>query len=175
MKVTLDYLPTEKHPYELKIRIIDFDNRKITIYSDMQDGNDTKWCKHRRQSDGRCEIHFDGKPFAADFELIRFLMGTGDARNSLTTKLFGRGWSYGRVDGGVGALCEILPPTKEIINDVSIKLSRLKEWAEYFGVSHCIDDILDWIGDEYSLLNRNIPLYLNQEWKKVPKHVRTFF
>lgn len=144
-RVTLDYLPKrkEKHPYQLTKRMIRISDKEYPIWSDLQDDHDSKWCRHRQPEDGRCAIHLDGKPFAADFELIRFLKNDEPYKpNQLTQKLFGRGWSYERVDGEFGALCAMLPITKERIEDTVRRLRRLKVWAEYFEIDHCLDEII---------------------------------
>lgn len=145
-KFTLDYLPFEHHPYKLAPRMVEFDGRSILIYSDMQEDNPSLWCKHLRFEDGRCEIHYQGKPFAADFELIKFLVTKKeDGQNQLTQKIFGRGWSYKRVDGGKGQLCYMTEPTPESSRDATRRMKRLRQWANYFGVNHCLDELIEWM------------------------------
>lgn len=143
---TLDYLPFEHHPYKLQPRTIQFDGKNVLIYSDLQEDNPSHWCKHLQWEDGRCAIHYQGKPFTADFELIKFLVSKKpDGRNQLTQKVFGRGWSYKRVDGGQGQLCYMTEPTAESTRDAVRRMKRLKVWAEYFGVHHCLDELIAWM------------------------------
>ena len=171
-KFTLDYLPFEKHPYKLKARTIEFDGKEVLIYSDLQEENPTNWCKHLRFEDGRCDIHFQGKPFAADFELIKFLVSKKpDGRNQLTQKVFGRGWSYKRVDGGKGQLCYMTEPTKESAADATRRMKRLRQWADYFGVNHCLDEVIDWMKDG----PHDRPLVLNTQKDDSELETNIFF
>jgi hypothetical protein len=142
---SLEYLPFEDHPYELTPRIIEFDGRNILVYSDLQEDNKTNHCKHLILEDGRCNIHSQ-KPFAADFELIKFqVTKKDDGRNQLTQKVFSRGWSYNRVDGGKGQLCYMSEPTKESVQDAARRMKRLRQWANYFSLSHCLDPVIEWM------------------------------
>lgn len=126
-------------------RTVTLSGKTFVILSDLQEDFDDKHCRHRRPVDGRCEIHFDGKPMAAEFELIRFLVFEPPRANTLTTKLFGRGWSYERVDGGRGALCEITDRSDETVASVKHNLGRLKQWADHFELEHVLDEVLEWI------------------------------
>lgn len=130
-KFTLDYLPDDPRPTALERRMVEFNGRPIAIYTDTQTDNDGPRCKHLTR-EGRCGIH--GKhPFSCDFELIRTLaFEDADRPNVLTQKLFGRGWSYQRADGGKGALCEMLDVTPKSIMEVVRKLERLKKWTDHF-------------------------------------------
>lgn len=133
-KFTLDYLPFEDKPEGVKRRTIDFNGRQIEIWTDPQLANETSRCRHLQPKDGRCGI-YPFRPFTCDFELIRTLHSEDPKiPNSLTQKLFGRGWSYPRVDGGKGALCEMTPVTEKSIAEVIRKLNRLKRWADHFGL-----------------------------------------
>lgn len=141
-RFSLDYLTSEYCPMpQVKLREVDFNGSKIPIISDMQLDHQDHHCKNLTKSNGRCGIH-GNQPFSCDFELCRFL--TFNDRNVLTSKLFGRGWAFLRTDNERGALCEMLPVTKETIDEVIRKLIRLKQWAEYFGVDHCLDAIIQW-------------------------------
>lgn len=152
MTITLDWLPFEQRPDypAIKPRTVEFNGRKIELLSDLQDDNMDHYCRHVIKDPGptygRCAIHFDGKPFTADFELIRFLVFSAPNQpNRLTQKLYGRGWSYTRVDGGKGALCEMTPITEETRLDTIRRMKRLEQWANYFGLNHCLDEILPWL------------------------------
>jgi hypothetical protein len=142
-KFTLDFLPAEPKPDGLTKRMVEFDGRLVEIWSDPQEGNDTNQCKNVMRDSGRCGI-YAVRPFSCDFELIRSLQSLEDNRaNVLTQKLFGRGWSYLRVDGGKGALCEMLPISKHSTAEVVRKLGRLKQWSDHFGLMNTwVPDIL---------------------------------
>lgn len=141
---TLDYLPGEDHPYDLTPRTIPFDGRDVVVWSDEQRDNTGPRCHNLRPDDGRCGIH-GRQPFTCDFELIRVLRGPSTW--TLTTRLFARGWNMKRTDGGVGALCELIPATAEWRDDVVRRLLRLNRWADHFGLPTALPLILDWIGD----------------------------
>jgi Fe-S-cluster containining protein len=144
---TLDYLPepTETHPYPLETRMIHFDGRRITIYSDLND-HGGYYCHNLNQENGRCTIH--GKhAFSCDFELTRFLVFDEKTPNRLTSKLYGRGHAMTRVDGTKGSMCDMLPPTQETADDVLRKLKRLRNWCEHFGLKHKLDRIIKHVSD----------------------------
>ncbi len=146
-KFTLDYLPSEGHPVEAVKRVIDFNGKRVRIYTDKQEDNEGTRCRHLQPGNGRCGI-YQIRPFTCDFELIRTLQGLSneDSPNTLTQKLFGRGWSYKRVDGGKGALCEMQPVTEKSIAAVVRKLERLKQWTDHFQLEKTwIPEIIDWI------------------------------
>lgn len=160
-KFTLDYIPSEQLPDAMArtSREIDFNGRPVLIESDFQNENTADFCKHLRRDDGRCGIH-GVHPFSCDFELIRFLTSESQGRNQLTQKLFGRGWSYARVDGGKGALCSMTDITKESVADVARKIRRLKEWADHFGLDTVLPALISWVETG----PHPDPLFLNQEF-----------
>jgi hypothetical protein len=142
-RFSLDYLPTDELPITrlFSERFVKINNQDFRIFSDMQETNSGHHCKHLILSNGRCGVH--GKqPFSCDFELIRCIHYDNIA--VLTQKLFGRGWAFLRTDGQRGAKCEMTEVTKETIADVIRKLNRLKQWAEYFHIDHCLDVVIDW-------------------------------
>jgi hypothetical protein len=160
-RFSLDYLPSEKRPpYINATRMIPFNGKLVEVYSDMQlDREGEHFCRNLNMDDGRCGIH--GKhPFSCDFELIRFFVADDSTR--LSQQLFGRGWQFLRVDGERGAKCEMTPVDKSTTDDVIRKLTRLKEWCSYFGISNWTPEILRWIdrGDAA------FPLHLSLENKK---------
>lgn len=147
-RFTLDYLPDEKRPKEgMKQRIIQVNKMDFVIWTDGQEENEGKRCKYL-QSDGRCGTYLV-RPFTCDFELIRTLQNEEvvGRPNVLTQKLFGRGWSYERTDGGKGAKCEMLPITTKSTKEVVRKLLRLMEWSDYFEIDTWLPDIIDIIRD----------------------------
>ena len=154
MTITLDWLPIEPRPDDPRIlpRTVTFNKKDYLLYSDMQEDNKDHYCRHVIKEEGplygRCAIHGDGttKEFTGDFELIRFLVfQSPTSANRLTQKLYGRGWSYTRVDGQKGALCEMTPITEESRLDTIRRMRRLETWANYFGVNHCLDEIIPWL------------------------------
>jgi len=153
-KATLDYLPEElaKVPFGSirpwpELRQVEFNGSKYNIYSDSQNDNDSKYCKHRRTTDGRCGIHLD-HPFTCDFECIKFFITKNKESgrpNRLLQQPFPRKWSYTRVDGDKGGLCESLPITEESVADATRRLKLLRDWAGYFDVNHCLDEVIDYV------------------------------
>jgi hypothetical protein len=81
-------------------------------------------------------------PFSCDFELIRFISFRHNV--NLTQKLFGRGWAMKRIDGGKGALCEMVEPDGHSVAEVVRKLEKLKQWANHFGIQTRLDIIIEW-------------------------------
>lgn len=140
-KFTLDYLPDEPHPYELKPRLVEFDSKQYTVYSDQQKTNAGHHCTNLRQSDGRCNIH-GRHPFSCDFELVRIKIYKGDAPNRATQALYGRGWNMLRVDGQRGSKCTLTPPTEDTQLETLRKLRRLAHWMQYFELDTCRIDVL---------------------------------
>ena|ERR1700677_4532393 len=142
-RFSLDYIsreyfvPTENH----KLREVEFNGHGIIVLSDMQLDHENHHCRNLIKENGRCGIH-GHQPFSCDFELIRFIHQSD--RVILTQKLFGRGWAMLRTDNERGARCEMTEVTKETISEVVRKLNRLKVWAEYFGVKHCLDAVITW-------------------------------
>src|SRR5262249_44445323 len=109
---------------------------------DTQADRESHYYRNLNTLTGRCGIH-ERRPFSCDFELIRFIHMQDKV--VLTQKLFGRGWAMLRVDGRRGAKCEMLAPNKQGVSEVARKLSRLQNWAGYFGVVTCLDRILEWV------------------------------
>lgn len=144
-KFTLDYLPSEPLPQGVKKRLVELNGKDHEIWTDAQESNEGNRCTHLEPGTGRCGIYLR-RPFSCDFELIRTLHSEDDDRaDVLTQKLFGRGWSYPRVDGGKGALCEMTPVTPKSKDEVVRKLLRLKEWSDHFGIATWVPDILTCI------------------------------
>lgn len=158
-RFTLDYLPNEPHPYELKKRMVEFNNQLIPIYSDMQKDDNDHFCGNLNKENGRCGIH--GKqPFSCDFELIRFLNSTDDTRpDYVTQKLFGRKWAMLNVRGTRGTSCEMTAPDTDTIQEVRRKMGRLEQWCFHFGLLDTkIPDILEWVDNvaEYAIRGKKI-------------------
>jgi len=104
---------------------------------------------------------------------LRFLMYDDPKRNNLLlARLFGRGWEMLQVvptnENGEpdpngerkrGALCKVDPElTAEAIPNIVKQLTRLKLWADYFGLTDTkLPAILDWVKSG----PHNEPLILN--------------
>jgi hypothetical protein len=143
-RFTLDYLPSEAMPYEMEERKIQINGCIVPIVSDTQKSHRDHYCRNLDKETGRCMIH-GRHPFSCDFELIRFI--TREDRANMTQKLFGRGWAMRRVDGGRGALCEMLPANSSTVAEVVRKLKRLKQWAVHLGIQTRLDEIIAWVKD----------------------------
>jgi Fe-S-cluster containining protein len=140
-RFSLDYLPSEDRPEGAVARKIDFDGRKVKVYSIMQEEGD-HFCGKLNRENGRCGI-YQQRPFSCDFELIRTL--ESETQAVLTQKLYGRGWNMLRVDGEKGNLCEMTPVTEHSKSEVIRKLRRLSEWAGHFGIETWAETIVDLI------------------------------
>jgi Fe-S-cluster containining protein len=117
------------------------------VWSDLQKENKDHFCHYLTQEDGRCSIH-GRHPFSCDFELLRFsIMSDPDRANQFNHRPFGRGWAMLTVDGTRGAKCiwenETIDYTQ--INEIVRKLKRLKQWMEYWELSHKVDRVIDWV------------------------------
>jgi len=134
-RFSLDYIAKDGIPkgHPLKLRKVDFDGRKINVWSDMQLDHDSTKCRNLNWDDGRCGIH-GFQPFSCDFELLRSLTFAEGNKSVMTQKLFGRGWAMMRVDGERGALCEMTPADPETVADVDRRLKRLTTWMTHFGL-----------------------------------------
>jgi hypothetical protein len=49
-----------------------------------------------------------------------------------------------RIDGGKGALCEMVEPDGHSVAEVVRKLEKLKQWANHFGIQTRLDIIIEW-------------------------------
>lgn len=142
-RFSLDYLPSENRPASITTeRSIEFNGKGITVYSDRQSDHKDHFCRNLNKSNGRCQVYQE-RPFSCDFELIRFFISEEKIR--LSQQLFGRGWSFLRVDNERGALCTMTPPTDATIRETIRKLNRLERWASHFGITTKVPEIIDWI------------------------------
>jgi len=139
---TLDYLPDEKKPETAVERIIQFQGKKIPIYTDFQKLNDGYHC-HFVSDLGLCNIH-KMNPFSCDFETIRFMKFQVGHWN-ITNKLFGRAWNMKRIDGDRGAVCKLSNITYKAKPEILRKFQRLKSWTDHFQLDTHIDRIIKWI------------------------------
>jgi Putative zinc- or iron-chelating domain len=139
---SLDYLPGEIASKESSTRRISISARTVDVLSDRQHDVPDRWCRNLERQTGRCSI-YGHRPMACDFELIRFLIYKD--RVILIQKLYGRAWAMQRLDGVVGARCEMLPKDPEKVSAVIRKLRRLEDWANHFGIATRIESIIRWI------------------------------
>ncbi len=159
-RFSLDYLPSEPRPNgssRLQPRVIEFNKKEYKIWSDPQTDHADHHCVNlNKEGDGpqtfdpdldpgRCQIH--GKhPFTCDFELIRFSQTTKKSSpNYINQRLYGRGWQMLRIDGERGAMCEMITGDDSWKKDTLRRLGRLKDWAEYFEVDHCLNEVIGWV------------------------------
>jgi len=148
-KFSLDYVPADRPKHHATTpRTVIFNGKAHLIFSDLQQDNNNHHCRNLNMSDGRCGIHKE-RPMSCDFELLRFMTTQdSDAPNKLNQQLFTRGWNLLRIDGDRGALCEMLPPDEDTIDDTIRRLRRLQDWSNHFNLDTKIDDIIEWINDE---------------------------
>jgi hypothetical protein len=134
-RFSLDYIAKDGIPkgHSLKLRKVDFDGRKINVWSDMQKDHESPKCRNLNHDNGRCGIH-GFQPFSCDFELLRSLTFDEGNKSVITQKLFGRGWAMMRVDGERGALCEMTTADPDTVADVDRRLARLTTWMTHFGL-----------------------------------------
>ncbi|MGA2225597.1 MAG: YkgJ family cysteine cluster protein [Syntrophobacteraceae bacterium] len=129
---TLDYLPGEETPMNVYARHFEFNDRLVTVLSDLQLDNKTSHCRNVSREDARCQVH-PVRPLSCDFELIR--PRACKERNELRVGMFGRAWNLtNAVDGSKGTKCKITAPTEESIADTVRKLNRLRKWTNHFGL-----------------------------------------
>jgi len=153
---TLDWLPDEERPYEVPARSIEFNHNRITLRSDVFRCADGARCPNLNP-EGRCKVH-GLHPFSCDFELIKVALGENLPRNWMGSKLYSRRWRMKRMDGTRGAMCEMLPRTKETTKEAIRKLRRLQEWTDHFGLYDTyLPDIIAW-GESGRYVNSELHL-----------------
>jgi hypothetical protein len=139
---SLEYLPQESRPYEMSAYDVNFSGWAVPMFHDVQDDHDDHFCRNLDKKTGRCGIH--GKhPFSCDFELLRFTHFEDKA--ILSTRLYGRGWAFTRIDGTKRAMCEIIPGDRKIYDDIYRRLTRLKEWTDHFQLKTHLPSVLKWV------------------------------
>lgn len=153
-RFSLDYLPAEVERATnqnaknlLEKRMILLNGQEFEMYTDTQENNSDHSCRHLNKETGRCGIHLS-HPFSCDFELLRFHhFEETQTPNQLSHRPFGRGWNMKRIDGEKGVLCEwyTKPCDQGQINDMARKLTRLKEWADYFKLTTTLPAIIGWV------------------------------
>lgn len=98
------------------------------------------------------------RPFSCKFELNKFSFNVKFDRCLISKRLFGRGWQYKRVDGGIGAKCEMLELTEDILEIVYNRdvnyIRRLVFLLDKYKVNHRGHQLLDLLEDQYLTLKR---------------------
>lgn len=112
------------------------------VFVDPQIDHSDHFCRHLNKTNGLCGI-YRTRPFTCDFELIRFIHRDNEVH--IATRLFGRGWSYTRVTGQTGAMCDVLPASERTRDDAVRKLRRLKEWTDYWRLVTYLPEIIRWV------------------------------
>lgn len=141
-RFSLDYLPGDPRTGVEVERLVEFNGRRVLLYSDVQEDHSNHHCRNLLDN-GRCNIH-GRHPFSCDFELIRFLHYGTSAR--LTAQLYGRAWNMLKVTRKRGTLCEMLPPDEHSVSEVLRKLARLEQWCTHFGLTTTrIPSIIEWV------------------------------
>jgi len=159
-RFSLDYLPIEPRPPgndRFSTRLVEFNGKEFEIYSDTQQDHDDHHCINvNKKGDGpqvvdpkvglgRCQIH-GHHPFTCDFELLRFSHTAKPERpNYINQRLYGRGWAMLRVDGERGAKCEMITGDPTWRADTQRRIGRLMHWADFFGLDHCLLEIIGWV------------------------------
>jgi hypothetical protein len=141
-KFSLVYLPSDPKPDGLREVLEEVNGVKMPVFVDTQENNHGHFCRHLQLDSGLCGIH-GVHPFTCDFETIRFTHQ--EHRVDIANRLFGRGWSYTRVSGQVGAQCDLLPPSGEHRDSAVRKLTRLMQWADYFLLPNHLPEIIEWV------------------------------
>ena len=143
-RFSLDFLLSEERPPGCKVREVTVNGVERPVMSMLQKEGGHH-CRFLNLDSGRCGVH-GRHPFTCDFELIRFAKFADPAStNKVTSRLYGRGWQLLRVDGERGAMCEMVPPTKESRKDAIRKLKRLQRWAFEFGIDSKVPEIIKWL------------------------------
>lgn len=168
LKFSLDYFEGERWEEFKRLypeQVSRFKKRKVdgvTVWTDWQKDNDTRWCRNLNLKDGRCGIH-KSNPFSCEFELIKLMDKTG--KTTLIKKLFGRGWNLLRIDGERGAKCEMLPFNKEKIDRDIVLLEELSGYADKFQIKTKLKRIVEFLRRNIGQLKKG----------KVPKTDMKFF
>jgi hypothetical protein len=152
---SLDYLPTEAPPEKASPREVRLHGHRVVLNSDRQRDVRDRWCRHLDRGTGRCSI-YRSRPFACDFELIRFLIFQD--RVVVTQKQYGRAWAMTRLDTKTGALCRMLAADPVTKSEVIRKFQRLGQWATHFRIRTCLSDILQWLANGDHSRSLRIPI-----------------
>ncbi len=149
-KFSLDYFEGhrwEKFKKEYPHKVKNFTAREVnglTVYSDKQEDNDDRYCKHLNQEDGRCGIH-ESNPLTCEFELMRFVTREKEGVSYLMNKLFGRGWNMTKINGEKGAMCEMLDFNYDkLLRDISM-LKELNDIAIGWKIKTKLPQVIEYL------------------------------
>lgn len=145
---TLNYLPTEPCADTLAETVRLNDKDFIIFTEDMRPTasmlpilDKLYPCKHLTM-DARCGI-YGQRSLACDLPLLQ--VTHRKAYNQMTIRKFGRHHLYTQFDMKTkGAMCELLEITPESTEDTRRRLTRLKQWTDYFGLDTHMEAILEW-------------------------------
>ncbi len=148
LKLSLDYIKEEKErlgPPGVKWRTVEFNKKPIRVWTDFQRYNTGDRCRYLSLETGLCDNYLT-RAFSCDFELIRFYMGKTNKFNLLGQGPYGRKWQLTRFDGGEVNQCKFKTPHKDYVAETIQKLGRLKQWADYFGLTETwVPEIIDFL------------------------------
>lgn len=151
-KYTMDWLPKEPNRPDLKDvtkRVIAFNHKKITVYSDMQEGNQSEYyCRYLNEENGRCGIHMN-RALSCDFEPLRFKMHKDGPKNYFGSYPYGRGWNMKRIDDERGAMCLFTSNTDASRKDVIRKLRRLNHWVKHFKLKTKLPEMIEFLDNSF--------------------------
>jgi len=146
LKFSLDFYLGErlekfKEEYPEEFKKMEFNG---VYYTDVQEDNSDRWCRYLNKENGRCMIH-NANPFSCEFELNKVIYNKRMNTTYVMTKKFGRGWNFTRTDGGVGALCEILPfSEKKFLTDIKL-FEELHNIAKQINFETWLPEMLEYL------------------------------
>ena len=103
-------------------------------------------CEKLSLENGDCLIHTH-RPFSCDFEMLRFKQYKNENKVLIGTFPFGRCWALTQYNGTKGGLCVTKSYSPEYKEDVIRKLTRLKDWIDYYGIETYINELIDVVKD----------------------------
>lgn len=178
-KFTLDYFEGserwERFKQTYPEQVERFVRREIdgaVIYSDLQLDNPGHHCRNLDHSNGRCKIH-EANPFSCEFELNRFITYEKDSKAILMNRKFGRGWSFLRVDGKRGALCEIIDfDYEKFLRDLAL-LKELLWISKMWGLKTKLGYVVDTLEETKEEIKelKGLPFDLAFEESETPNYI----
>lgn len=155
---TLDFLPGDPRPPEATQRFVEVNGKQIEIWSDMQDDNEERWCRHLNLANGRCGIHSEEYyPWLCDFALIN--VKHFKEKYWIGTTKFARTWNFRKITETdeefktrraahkPGALCSVEPfepISEQTIANTRRKLRGLQKWVDHFQIPNRMKSIMAW-------------------------------
>lgn len=127
----------------------------VKVHTYMQDDHNDHFCRFLDKSNGRCLVH-EANPFTCEFELMKVMFNQKTGKATIINKLFGRGWSYQRTDGGRGAKCEMLSFNYEKYRKDLALLEELNDIAEQFKEETVLPQVIEYLKSIDNLLKNGI-------------------